>query len=85
MTQDALRTPYSAETTRIHLVYSRSWQVASLKKPVASVRPTLQPVPAPTPQTRRSRIIETLLLAAAALTAPLVWVGHVVLHLMKSH
>ena len=81
---NALRTPHSAETTRtqIHLVYSAAWQISPPKKPLASVRFTPQAVPSAAPRAPRSRSRETFLLAAAAIAAPSVWVGHALLHVM---
>ena len=85
MTNDnALRTPYTADTTRtqIHLVYSASWQVTPPRKPLASARFTPQVVPHAAPTAPRSRSRETFLLAAAAIAAPSIWVGHAVLQVM---
>ena len=83
--ENALRTPYPAESarTQIHLVHSNAWQVHPLRKPVASVRPAPPPIQQPTTRVRSSRSTETIVLAAAALIAPLVWVGHALLHLMN--
>jgi len=85
MTNDnALRTPYTADTTRtqIHLVYSAAWQIAPPKKPLASARFTPQVVPHTAPRAPRSRSRETFLLAAAAIATPSIWVGHALLHVM---
>lgn len=81
MTHDnALRTPNTPEIvrTRIHLVHSRSWQVDRRVQKLA--RPSL--VPEAVPQVR-SRTADTLMLTAAALTAPLVWAGHALLRAMN--
>ena len=83
-TDNALRTPYTAETTRtqIHLVYSAAWQITTPKKPLASVRFTPQVVPHTAPRAPRSRSRDTFLLAAAAIAAPSIWVGHALLQVM---
>ena len=77
---NAIPSPYATEIarTRIHLVHSRSWQVASrVQKPA---RPRL--VPATVPQ-KRKLTADILPLTAAALTVPLIWVGHALLHAIK--
>ena len=81
---NALRTPFPAEIarTQIHLVYSNTWQIPPAKKPLASARLKPQTLPQPAPHTPRSRSRETFLLAAAAIAAPSIWVGHALLHVM---
>jgi hypothetical protein len=70
----------------IHLVHSDAWP---------GIRPERQPLPVPrsltmidrtpTPNVRpirESRAMATLTLGVAAAAAPLVWIGHAVLHWM---
>jgi len=90
MTHDnALRRASADETTRtrIHLVHSYSGQFDRRKRPAA--RPHLVPRTAPqtapqiVPPVQSSHRIDTMTLAAAAFTAPVIWLGHAALRLMR--
>jgi hypothetical protein len=74
--QNTLRTPLSPEARRagIHLVYSRDWQLDRRTPP----KPQLVAVR----HTRERQTVDTISLAAAAFTAPFVWIGHAILHAM---
>ena len=72
--QNTLRTPLSAEVRAgIHLVYSRHW-------PVESRTPAKPRLVAARRADRET--VNILSLAAAALTAPFVWIGHAILRAM---
>jgi hypothetical protein len=77
--QSSLRTPQSTDAVRtgIHLVHSRAW--AHDRRPIA---------PAPQQQLSPRRLRErhpraVLGLASVALSLPLVWIGHAILHSMQ--
>ena len=89
MTYDnALRDRYAADTTRtrIHLVHSHSGQLNRRVRPLARpqlVLPIDQQVVSPAIRRVRNRSrAKTPTLAIAAVTAPLLWVGHAILHFM---
>jgi hypothetical protein len=82
--ENALRMPQSASVrTGIHLVYSRTWQYENRPKPLPQRHPQLlvqhHAQPSATLQARNSARTDTLILAAAALAAPAVWIGHALL------
>ena len=68
--------PIASVSRGIHLAYSRSWQGNEPGSPTMPERTQL-------PQTRpvrESHTMATLSLGAAAASAPLIWIGHAILH-----
>jgi hypothetical protein len=78
--KNALNTTQSPEARRagMHLVYSRDWSYERRTRPVS--QPHL--VPRGNPRIRESRTSDTVILTAAALTAPGIWIGHAILRSM---
>jgi|HubBroStandDraft_3_1064219.scaffolds.fasta_scaffold832912_2 hypothetical protein len=81
MTHDnALRTPQTLDAmrTRIHLVHSRAWQSDRRANRMERFRLA----PQVTQPVHKSHKPSTRDRAAAALTAPFLWIGHTMRHLM---
>jgi len=78
--QNALNTTSSAETrcAGIHLVYSSAWTHERRIQPI----PQPRLAPRNSAGLRKSRTSDTVILAAAALTAPGIWIGHAILRTM---
>ena len=85
MTHDnVLRNRYAADTTRtrIHLVHSYSGHLDRRSRAVARPQLVLTIPQHVAPQVRSRRRTDTVALAIAAGTAPLLWAGHAILHFM---
>jgi len=88
--ENTLRTPLSVEERRagIHLVHSRSWQPERRRQAhtqVVPARPVTRSLARPAVRhtsASEQQAPDLRSLAAAALTAPFIWIGHATLRAM---